>query len=167
VRTLTLQLTTEQHSGKSAKDRLVEGERILTDWSAGATVSELCDRYGVSVATLYRRRDRALKARLASTVDQYRERENVTLDETMKRWMRQRDAAGEMVEAGPLASDWGLVERGMKLHADALNGITRTSERRARLNGLDAPAKAEVTVTHTTPVDAAVEALVAEVEAAS
>jgi transposase-like protein len=164
---LTLQLTAQQTHGKSAKDRLQEGERILDDWSAGATVSELCDRYQVSVATLYRRRDTALKARLASTVDQYRERENVTLDNTMARWTRQRDAAAEMVAAGTRAEDWQLVEKGMNLHAKALDGIVRTSERRARLNGLDAPVKAEVTVTHTTPVDAAVEALVAEVEATS
>ena len=162
--TLVANPGTHRYNGKGPKERLAEGEAILADWSAGMRLSQLIEKYGLSEATILRRRDAALAARLASTVDQYRERENVTLDETMARWIRQRDAAGEMVEAGTLAQDWQLVERGMRLHAEALNGIIRTSERRSRLNGLDAPVKADVTVTHTTPVDAAVEALVAQVE---
>ena len=156
-----------RYHGKGPKERLAEGEAMLKDRSYGASVSELCAKYGVSPATLYRRLDDALKARIAPTVDAYRETQNALLDDVLQRWERQRDAAGEMVSAGTTAEDWGLVERGMKLHAEALNGITRTSERRSRLNGLDAPVKADVTVTHTTPVDAAVEALVAQVEAAS
>jgi hypothetical protein len=162
--TVTLALTTEQNRGKSAKDRLIEGEEILRLKSLGHQVSELCDRFDISEATLYRRLDAAVKARIAPTVDAYREEQNRLLDDLMSKWSAQCDAGEVLVAHGATTEDMALVERGAKMRGDALNGMLRVSERRAKLNGLDAPVRAEVSVTVTTPVDAAVAALAAEVE---
>lgn len=164
---MTLMLTTAQHSGKSAKDRLVEGEEMLRLKSLGAQVSELCERFGVSESTLYRRLDAAVKARIATTVDAYREEQNRLLDDLMQRWEQQLAGADAMIHEGTAKESMALVERGMTKRSEALNSMLRVSERRAKLNGLDAPVKAEVAVTMTSPIDAAVAALVAEVEAAA
>lgn len=160
-------LRTVNRKGQTHRDRLAEGEAILRDRALGLQVSELCSKYDVSVPTLYRRIDDALKARVAPTVDAYREEQNALLDELMHRWEQQAQAAGIMIHEGTVSESHALVDRGMTKHAEALNGMLRVSERRAKLNGLDAPAKAEVTVTMTTPIDDAVAALVAEVERAA
>jgi transposase len=164
---LTLQVAQEQTHGRSRGDRLEEGERILSDLTHGMRPSQLCAKYGLSRATIYRRIEQARMARVAVTVDLWREQENALLADTMQAYTQQKAAADVVVQQAMTDSDMVGLERGFKMRAEALAGILRTSIERRRVNGTDAPVKAEVTVTHTTPVDAAVEALVAEVEAAS
>jgi hypothetical protein len=151
--------------GKGSKERLLEGEELLRLKALGWQASALCEKFNVSRATLYRRLDDAVKARLAPTVDAYREEQNRLLDDLMGKWSAQCDAGEVLVAHGATTEDMALVERGAKMRGDALNGMLRVSERRAKLNGLDAPVRAEVSVSVTTPVDAAVAALAAEVEA--
>lgn len=161
---MTLPVTTATHSGKTAPDRLREGEEMLRLKALGMQVSELCARFGVSRATLYRRLDDALKARVAVTVDGYREEQNRLLDLVMERWEQQLAGADAMIHEGTVKESMSLVERGMTKRGEALNSMLRVSERRAKLNGLDAPVKGELTLTVTSPIDAAVAALAAEVE---
>jgi hypothetical protein len=153
--------------GKGPQDRLAEGEAILRDRALGMQASEMCAKYGISRATLYRRLDDAVKARIAPTVDAYREQQNALLDDLMSKWAQQCDAGEVLIANGTVEENMTRVEQGVRIRAEALNGMLRVSERRAKLNGLDAPVKGEVTVTVTTPVDAAVAALAAEVEAAA
>jgi hypothetical protein len=155
--------------GKTAKERLAEGEAILSARNAGTPVSEMCARFGLSPATVYRRIDEAIAARIAPTVDLYREQQNAALDDLLREWHRQLDVGSVMVQQGsePGAESMSLVERGMKMRADALVGILKVQERRARLMGTDAPVRVDATVTHTTPVDTAVADLVAQVERAA
>ena len=165
---MSLPVTTagpERRGWKSKRDRLAEGEQMLRDRALGMLASDLCSKYDVSKATLYRRLDEAVKARLAPTVDAYREQQNALLDDLMQRWEQQANAADVMIERGCEGEgNMSLVERGMQRRGEALAAMLRVSERRAKLNGLDAPVRGDLTVTITTPIDAAVAALVAEVE---
>lgn len=154
------------HHGKSQKGREAEAERILRDYVRGTPVRELCDIYELSRPTIHRRIDQAIKLRVAPTVDAHREQQNALLDDLMQRWSAQCDAADAIVAEGSRTESMSLVERGMTKRAEALNGMLRVVERRAKLNGLDAPTRVEATVEVTTPVDSAVAALAAELEAA-
>jgi hypothetical protein len=158
------QVAARRHSGKGDKERLAEGEAILRDRSHGMQVSALMEKYGLSEKTVYRRLDDALAARIAPTVDAYREQQNALLDDVAEKWRQQLAGAEAMIEAGTKAENMGAVDRGVARRAEALNGMVRVSERRARLNGLDAPIKVEAHVTHSTPIDDAVSALVGELE---
>lgn len=153
--------------GKGPRERLAEGEAMLRDKALGMQASELCAKYDVSKATLYRRLDDAVKARLAPTVDAYREEQNALLDNLMSRWEAQAAAGEVMVSQGIAEESMALVDRGMTKRAEALTGMLRVSERRAKLNGLDAPVKTDVHLTVSTPIDDAVARLAAEVEAAA
>ena len=138
---------------------------MLLDRSMGMTQSQLMEKYGYSKPTVMKRLDEALKSRLATTVDAYREQQNVALDEITSHWVDQLEQAKAMINRGALAKSDSLVERGHKLRSDALNGLTRVGERRAKLNGLDAPTRTEATIRVVTPVDEAIENLVRESEA--
>ncbi len=151
--------------GQTEKDKLAQAEQILVDrLHHGLRPSELMEKYGISKAVLYRRLDAAVHARIAPTVDAYREQQNAALDELVARWERQEKAGEAMIEAGVVAEEWGRVEKGMTMRAQALEAKLRILDRRAKLNGLDAPVKAEVTVTVNEGVDARIEALLDEME---
>jgi hypothetical protein len=53
-----------------------------------------------------------------------------------------------LIEQGEVAGDPVILEKGMIHHLKAIETLNRVVERRARLNGLDAPAKVEATVVH-------------------
>ena len=76
-------------NGKTDRDRIAEGEAILRDRVHGMSQSALMEKYGVPRTTLHRRINDALSARLALTVDQYREEQTALLDDLAERW-RQR-----------------------------------------------------------------------------
>lgn len=153
--------------GKTSKQRLAEGEAILSDRNAGMHVSEMCAKYGLSPATVYRRIDEAIAARVAPTVDAYREQMNAHLDDLAREWNRQLDVGSVIVTQGTDSENLAMVERGLAIRAAALAGMLKVTERRARLMGTDAPVRVDATVTHTTPIDTAVADLVAQVERAA
>lgn len=145
--------------------RISEGEAILRDRNRGVPASEMMSKYGISRATLYRRIDEAIAARIVPTVDAYREQQNAALDDLVRRWEQQLDTAEEFVRQGAVNESASAIERGMKMRAEALTGLLRVQERRSRLMGTDAPVRAEVTVTDATPnIDARVAALAEEIK---
>lgn len=148
------------------RDRLLEAETILRDSNRGMTPGQLMEKYGISKATLYRRLNTAVQARLAPTVDEYRERQNAHLDDMLARWEQQVAAADILIEQAQVTESWAMFDRGVKMRETALQGILRVAERRARLMGTDAPVKADVSVTVTSATDAAIEQLAAQIGAA-
>jgi hypothetical protein len=157
--------TSRRRNGKTAVDRLAEGERMLLDRSLGMTQSQLMEKYGYSKRTVQARLNDALNARIAHTVDDYRAQQNAALDEITSHWVDQVEQAKAMINRGAAAKSDSLVERGNRLRSDALNGLTRVGERRAKLNGLDAPTRVEKTIRVVTPIDEEIENLVRESEA--
>ena len=150
----------------NSKARLAEAEQILRERNRGATPGELMEKYGISKATLYRRLDEAIAARIAPTVDAYREQQNALLDDMLARWEQQMTAADELIVAASAKEDWTMFDRAVRMRETALNGILRVAERRAKLMGTDAPVKVDANVTVNTATDAAIEALAAEIGAA-
>jgi hypothetical protein len=151
--------------GKDERDRLIEGEQILTAYSNGHPVSELAERWGYAPSTVHNRLKAAIAARISPVVDEYREVQNAVLDDQMLKLEEQLDAAMRLVALGTEQKDAGVIDRGMTQRLRAIEARTRILERRARLNGLDMPVKAEVSVSVTTPVDTAVSGLLAEMDA--
>jgi hypothetical protein len=119
---------------------------MLLDRALGMTQSQLMAKYEYSKRTVQARLNDALQARLATTVDAYREQQNAALDEITAKWVDQVEQAEGMINRGAAAKSDSLVERGHKLRSDALNGLTRVGERRAKLNGLDAPIRTEAEI---------------------
>lgn len=152
-------------NGKSEKDRLAEGEAMLSDRIRGMRPSAMMEKYGVSQATLYRRLDAAVAARLAPTVDKYREQQNAVLDDLMARWEQQVSMGEEVVKAAIVAEDLPALERGAKMRVAALDGILRLVDRRARLNGLDMPVRVETSVVVETERDRELAEMVREARA--
>lgn len=150
------------------KERLAQAEAILTEYLFGTPVASLVETFGVSRATVYRRIDEALAARIVPTVDAYRQQQNALLDELTAKWRQQIDAAEVMLAAATAPGKESVVgiERAMKMRTDALGGLLRVVERRARLNGTDAPVRVEATVTDATPsIDARVAELAEQIKA--
>jgi hypothetical protein len=156
------------YDGKGEKERLAEAEAILREFLLGTPVSSLGETFGLSRATIYRRVDEALAARIVPTVDEYRAQQNALLDDLTAKWRQQVDAAEVMLAAATEPGSESVVgiERAMKMRTEALNGLLRVVERRARLNGTDAPVRVEATVTDATPsIDAKVAELAEAIKA--
>jgi hypothetical protein len=162
---MTASSVARRWGGKDERDRLIEGEQILTAYSNGHPVSELAERWGYAPSTVHNRLKAAIAARIAPTVDEFRATQNAVLDAQMLRIEEQLDAAMRLVALGTEQKDASIIDRGMTQRLRAIETCLRIAERRARLNGLDAPVRAEVSVTVTTPVDTAVSGLLAEMDA--
>jgi len=162
------------YQGRTSRDRLREGEMILRDKNAGATTTQLMDRYGISQATVFRRLKEALDARLAITVDEYREAQDEVLDNLMARHetsLLQLDSlitqAAGRTPTGGVHSDETL-ERIQKLilqKTKVYDSILQVQNRRARLHGTDRPQQVDVTVTQTDQRDLELQELIREARA--
>jgi hypothetical protein len=143
--------TTSQHSGKSSTARAAEGEAMLADQVNGMRQTEMMAKYGVSRATLARRLKAALDVRLPATAEARREQLNAALDDQAAEWQRNLDAGTRLAasastrdpDTGEEVIDSAVLERGLAIRAAALAGRARVDERRAKLNGTDAPVKVE------------------------
>ena len=153
-----------RNNGKSARDRLVEGEQILARYNNGAKVSQLMEEFGLSHGTVHNRITEALKARIAPTVDEYRAAQDALLDDQMTKIEEQIDAARQLLALGVEQKDASVIAAGMNQRLRAIEVRTKIAERRARLWGLDAPVKAEVQVTVSTPIDLAVDELAKQLQ---
>lgn len=145
---MTSMLTTAQHSGRSEKDRLIEGEQILADKALGVRLSDIMTKYGLSKATVHRRIDEAVKARLAVTVDAYREQQNALLDDMAVKWQGQINMGEELFRQGTLTENMIMIDRGVDIRERGLVGLLRVVERRSKLNGLDAPVRVDAVIVH-------------------
>lgn len=146
------------------KARRAEAESILSDRLAGASIYDLEQRYQLSSATIYRRMDDALEHRIAPTVDAYRAQQNEVLDRQMVRLEAQVAAADVLIttlsqggqpfgSGTPSVVETDKLDKALSTRLRAIEAIIRLTDRRAKLNGLDAPQKAEVHVTIETPAD--------------
>ena len=145
--------------GRDENDRLAEGEEILSMYNRGARVSELSTAFGYSPTTIRNRIDLAIKARIAPTVDKFRMIQGEAIDTQLARIEQQYDRAEKLLVFAVEAKDGNLIDKALSQRLKAIDSRNHTLALRARLFGLDAPAKIEQTVTVTTPVDAAVEEL--------
>jgi hypothetical protein len=143
---------------------LAECEAILRDKNRGMSTSEVCEKWKISQPTMSRRIKAALDANRIDDIVEYREREMAACDDYMDRWQGQLVIAEQMATAA-LASKPDAVLNGLaaaaRVRSEALNGMLRVSERRARLAGADSPVKADVTVTLRTDTDRAIDELLA------
>lgn len=153
-----------RHSGKTEADRLREGEQILSDRINGMPVSQMMEKYSCSRQTIYNRIDQATKARVAPTVDAYRQQMNAAYEEQMEMALRHKAAALSLITMADAKGDPKALTAGMMEHARAFDMIARTREAQRKLNGLDLPVTANVNVTVTTPFDSAVDDLVAQLD---
>lgn len=151
-----------KYDGKTKADRLGEGERILSDWNNGVPVSELMSRYGLSRASVYRRRDDAIKARIAPHADAFREAAGAKLAEVMRGLQQNIDAAEVAAQQAAAEGEEGRLMKWLQLRGEWLDKQRAVEADRRRLYGLDMPVKVEATVTVTDGVDARIAELTAQ-----
>ena len=156
---MTLEHVTAKHSGKTEADRLREAEELLSKYANGVPVSQLVAETGLSKPTVHRRINAAIKARIAVTVDAYRESVNAVYDEQMVNANRHITAALQWFENATLTGDQTGVEKALNHHLRGMEMLIRITEHRRKLNGLDAPVKAEVTVNVQDETDRAIKDL--------
>lgn len=161
----------KRQGGVGPKERRVIGERIIDGRLRGEQMHELAGRlsreYGVSIseATAYRWMDLAISARIVPTVDAFRARENERLDATQRDLEANVEAANAMIRMGLTDEKIGLIERGMNARMQAIGLQLRLSERRAKLNGLDAPIQVQVEHTQLDPREEELAQMVREAKA--
>lgn len=149
--------------GMSDAQRLAEAEQILVDRMNGVRPSELAAKYGYSRVTINKRINMAVEARLAPTVDKYREMQGAQLDEVAATLEKSRLAATELIQQAINREDIPALERGLDSLGKVMDRVLRLAERRAKLYGLDAPIKVDANVTVVEGnVDAEVARLAAE-----
>ena len=157
------------------KVSLTEAELILRDKNRGMSPGRICEKWGISLATLYRRLQQARDANPIEDLVAFRKDELAACDDLIERWQEQLTIAAEMSRLAssktrevngvqvPAPSMDGI-DRAAKIREGALNGMAKVRERRAKLAGADAPVKGEVTVTHVTPTDTAIQDLLSQFE---
>lgn len=159
---------TKRHYGKGYADRMAIGERVLlARVTHRELMADIAKREGISVPTAYRYMRAALERREIEAVDVYRKHENEALDSIERQNDEQivlaERLAAKALDAGNLD---GIVKAAM-LRDRAISQRIRLAERRARLNGLDAPVQVQATVTHLGEVDAELADLVAQAQRAA
>jgi hypothetical protein len=136
-----------KYRGKTRTDRRAEAEQCLALRRDGQTVFQIAQALSMTEGLVHTRIKEALDARAAPLVDEYRKAGNDSLD------ARQRDARGNLVAAEALiefataAADPDLILKALAARAKGIELMLRIDERRAKLNGLDAPVQVETTVT--------------------
>lgn len=160
-----------RQGGVGPNERVVIGERILDGRIRGEKMYDLAERlsqeYGIGISepTAYRWMQLALDRRVVPTVDEFRKRENERLDATQRDLEENISAANAMIRLGLEENKVSLIERGMNARMTAIGLQLRLSERRAKLNGLDAPIKVEATVSEADPREAELAEMVREARA--
>jgi hypothetical protein len=154
-----------QRSGKHGWQRREMGEEILTRRNGGQTMYDIAADLGIGERTAYRYLDAALDARIVPKVDQHRKIENEKLDYTERQNEEQIDTAEAIIREGAINRDADLVIKGAKLRGEALALRVRIAERRAKLNGLDAPIVVNANVTVTDPNESELQEMIREAQA--
>lgn len=160
-----------RHSGRSPSDRRSLGEKVLAARNRGVKMHEVAKELGIGEATADRYMKLALEARIAPTVDEFRRQQNDRLDETMRRAEEQVDAANSII-ADELAKrgtddrpNVSVILAALRERANGLALALRVDERRARLNGLDAPTVVNATVHQVDAEDVELAELIREEQA--
>jgi hypothetical protein len=114
--------------------------------AAGANFRQIADRLGVSVSTAWKCVDRGLAATRQEPAAKLRTLERDRLDRLTVQAVEVLQARHVVVSGGKIITDDDgrpLVDHGPTLAA--INTLVRLMERRARLEGLDEPARADIT----------------------
>lgn len=151
--------------GRSPDDRRSLGEIVLRERNAGRIMLDIAHDLGISEDTALRYMKLALDARIPPTVDEFRRQENDRLDRTQRTVEENLAIAERLLTYYATQQSTVGIERAVKLRNEAEALQLRLNERRARLNGLDAPVVVQATVTHLDEVDAELAQMVSEAKA--
>jgi vacuolar-type H+-ATPase subunit E/Vma4 len=151
--------TTKKHSGRGKNARIMLGEEILRRRNRGEKMPEIAAKLDLALSTAERYLRLALDTRLPLSIDEFRKQQNDRLDEIQEKADEQVQLSERLAQEGVNRADPDLILKAANLRAQALALQIRIDERRAKLNGLDAPVVVEATVRHT-DVDPDVEELI-------
>lgn len=154
-----------QRSGKHGYERRELGEEIITRRNRGETMYEIAKALNIGERTAYRYMDDALDARIVPKVDQLRKHENEKLDRTERDNERQIELAELIMRDGYKDENYDLLLKGAKLRGEALTLRVRIAERRAKLNGIDAPIVVQASVTVNDPNESELQEMIREAQA--
>lgn len=154
-----------QNSGRHGYQRRELGEEIITRRNRGETMYEIAKALNIGERTAYRYMDDALDARIVPKVDQLRKHENEKLDRTERQNEEQIDTAEAIIREGAIRRDAEIVLKGAKLRGEALALRVRIAERRAKLNGIDAPIVVQASVTVNDPNESELQEMIREAQA--
>lgn len=144
--------------GRSPDDRRSLGEMILAGRNRGERMHALARHFGIDEVTASNYMKLALEARIPPTVDEFRRQQNDVLDERTTMLQQQLDAC----TAALMADDLTEARMGtmMTLRLSTITTMLRVDERRAKLNGLDAPMRVEAVLVEHQDEDEKVAALI-------
>lgn len=162
--------TNKRHSGRGHADRLALGEKVLALRNDGLTmpmiVVALKPEYpAISKSTAQRCLDLVLAERIPPTVDEFRRQQNDRLDQTQRTITENMSYADWLGREGVAQEKPAMVQQAIVLRTQQAALQLRLDERRARLNGLDAPVKVDATVTQVDPADAELAEMIREMKA--
>lgn len=157
----------QHHSGRGTYERMAAAERILDGRNRGRQMHELATAEGITVRTAYRYLDAALARRETPKVEEFRKQQNDSLDLTERQNEEQMEAAEYIAKEAAKTSNFDLILKAAAMRQQAIKTRLYIAERRAKLNGLDAPVQVQATVTHLSEVDAELAAMVREAERAA
>lgn len=157
--------TNKRHSGRGHHDRLHLGEQVLAKRNAGLTMPVIAAELGISTPTALRFLNLALAERVPPTVDEFRRQQNDRLDATQRTITENMEYADYLGRQGVAQESPAMVRDAINLRSQQVTLQLRLDERRARLNGLDAPIKVEATVTAVDERETELAAMVRETKA--
>jgi hypothetical protein len=153
--------TRKRYNGKGPDDRRSLGEQVLARRNAGEKMYAIAADMGVNEDTARSYMKLALDARIPPTVDEFRRQQNDTLDEReneLRTQVRALDAMLTQLDPGQITAALALIAE----RRQTIGVLLRLDERRAKLNGTDAPVRVDATVTHLDTEDAELNAMIAE-----
>lgn len=154
-----------RYNGRGPTDRRHLGEQVLARRNKGETMYVIAADLGISEDSASRYMQLALDSRLVPTVDEYRRQQNDALDQIEQQNEEQMQLAEHLAREGAKRTNPDLVLRAASLRSEAIRQRVRIAERRAKLNGLDAPVTVNATVTHLDSRDAELEEIANEARA--
>jgi len=157
--------TSKRHSGKGRDDRRHLGEIILSKRTAGEPMYLIAAELRISEDTARNYMKLALDARIPPTVDEYRRVQNEQLDQREQALRAQVSACDAILTMPDVTASMML--SAMSERRQTIATLIRLDERRAKLNGTDAPVRSDVTVTMQDGEDAELQEMIAEQRAAA
>lgn len=157
--------TPKRHSGKGPDDRRALGEMILDRRNRGDRMYDIVRDLGIKERAGYRYMKLALDARIVPTVDEFRRQANDRLDMTQKIIDENLKTADAIATIAVANENVLLLERAVGMRRDAATLQLRIDDRRAKLNGLDAPIQVQATVEKIDPREAELAQMIRETKA--
>lgn len=127
--------------------RRSQGEQILSLRNQGIVMHEAARMVGITEQRAYAYMKLALDARLVPTVDEFRQQQNDRLDATQRIIENNLEVSDALGRRAVTEENADLMIEAVKLRNLAVASMLRLDERRAKLNGLDAPIRVDAVVT--------------------